>query len=411
MRLLIVSQYFWPENFRINDLVAELVNRGHIVTILTGKPNYPEGYLFPEFAEDPAKFSHYAGADVVRVPMLTRGRGSLQLMLNYLAFALSASIAGPLKLRGRSFDAIFVYEPSPVTVGIPALVIKCIKKTPIAFWALDLWPQSLEAVGVVHSRAILNAIDKLVGAIYRGCDLILAQSHSFVREIGRHLNDPARVVYFPSWAEDIELSELAAPAPEVPEQVDTFGVVFTGNIGEAQDFPAVLQAAELLRGEPVRWLIVGDGRKLDWVRSEIEQRKLVEQVLLLGRFPLERMPSFLRHADALLVSLRADPTFAMTIPSKVQSYLAAGIPILAMLDGEGGDVIQCAKAGCTVPAGDAQGLANAIRQLMQMSAEERAAMGERGRLFSLREFDRATLISRLETWLSEIAKRAQVRQK
>jgi glycosyltransferase involved in cell wall biosynthesis len=405
MRLLIVSQYFWPENFRINDLVTELVDRGHTVTVLTGKPNYPSGLLFSEFADNPAQYARYSGADILRVPMLTRGSGSLRLMLNYFLFALSASIIGPIKLRGQRFDAIFVYEPSPVTVGIPALVIKHLKKAPIAFWVLDLWPQSLKSIGVVTSPFILSAIDKLVGLIYRGCDLILAQSRSFIAEIERHV-DSTRVAYFPSWSENIELSERAAPAPEVPEKTGVFNIVFTGNIGEAQDFSSVLEAAGLLRGEQVRWLIVGDGRKLEWVRSEIEQRKLNEQVLLLGRFPLERMPSFFRHADALLVSLRADPTFAMTIPGKLQTYLAAGIPILAMLDGEGGDVIRRAKAGQNVSAGDAQGLANAIRQLMQIGAEERAAMGERGRLFSMQEFDRATLISRLETWLAAIARKA-----
>lgn len=405
MKLLLISQYFWPENFRINDLAAELVKRGHEVTVLTGEPNYPQGEIFPEYAADKANFVSYGGAQVVRVPLRPRYRGNLNLALNYLSFALSGSFWGPIKLRGRRFEAIFVYEPSPVTVGIPAIVLKRIKRAPIAFWILDLWPQSLQAVGAVRSPAILGAIDALVRLLYRGFDLILVQSQSFVREVARQADGEDRIRYFPSWSDDVPSEEPVVPAPEVPLANGRFTIMFTGNVGQAQDFPSILDAAELLRHEPIRWVVVGDGRKSDWLAREVQTRGLTNSVLLLGRHQLERMRSFLAHADATLVALRPEPAFALTIPGKVQAYLAAGKPMLAMIDGEGGDVIRAARAGFVAPAGDAAALAAAVRRMLAATPEERLEMGRSGQAYAHSEFDREIVIDRLEGWLSDLAAR------
>ena len=403
MRILIVSQYFWPENFRINDLSAELVRRGHAVTVLTGLPNYPDGAIFPEYAANPKAFLQYRGAHVIRVPLLPRGKGGLRLMLNYLSYTVTASVLGPWRLRGRAFDAIFVFQGSPVTVGIPAIVIKWLKKTPIAIWVLDLWPQSLAAVGAVKSPFILGLVDRMVTFIYTNCDRVLGQSHAFLTELLRHVKDPAKVGYLPSWSEDGLGDATASPAPEVPLRADLFNIVFTGNIGEAQNFPAVLEAAEALRDEPVRWVLVGDGRQASWLRDEVSRRGLRNQVLLPGRFPLNRMPSFFVHADALLASLKTSPAFAMTIPGKVQSYLAAGKPLLAMLDGEGAAVVRDSGAGHAVASGDAAGLADAVRKLMSLSPEARSEMGQRGRAYAAREFDRSMIMSRIEEMLQSLA--------
>lgn len=408
MRLLVVSQYFWPENFRVNDLVTEFVARGHAVTVLTGWPNYPAGQVFPEFRAEPAAFAAFNGARVVRVPLLPRGQGGLRLALNYLSFAFSGMLAGAWKLRGQHFDAIFVFEPSPVTVGLPAIVQRWLKKAPVAFWVLDLWPETLEAIGVVRSRKVLDAVGALVGFIYRRCDLMLAQSRSFMPPIARYAG-ATEVRYFPSWAEAVHEAAEAPPAPEVQSVPGAFTIVFTGNIGDAQDFPAVLDAAERVkaRAPQVRWIIVGDGRMAAWVRDEVRRRGLQAQVLLPGRFPVERMPSFYRHADALLVSLKPEPIFAMTIPGKLQSYLAAGLPILAMLDGEGAQVVREAGAGLASPAGDAQALADAVLRLAALPPAERAAMGQRGRQLGATEFDRGRQIDKLEAWLGELAVNAR----
>ena len=404
MRLLVVSQYYWPENFRINDLVAELVARGHAVTVLTGMPNYPDGAVFPDFRARPGDFAQHAGAQVVRVPMLARGRGAVRLALNYLSFALSASLLGPWKLRGRRFDAILAYEPSPITVGLPAAALRAIKRAPMAFWVLDLWPETLHAIGVVRSPAVLGLVGRLVRFIYRRCDLILAQSRSFIPQIRRYASAATPVEYFPNWAEALFADAGKARAPEVPERPGSFDVMFAGNVGDAQDFPAILDAADMLRSRrDIRWLIVGDGRLSAWVEAEVARRGLQEQVLLLGRFPVDRMPSFFQHASALLVSLRKEPIFAMTIPGKLQSYLAAGIPVLAMLDGEGADLVRSSACGLACPAGDSRGLADAVLALAGMPVAERRTMGDNGRRTSAREFDRQMLIDRIDARLQTLA--------
>jgi len=410
VRILVVSQYFWPENFRVNDLVAEFVARGHEVTVLTGRPNYPAGEVFPEYRADPAAFASYEGAKVVRVPMLPRGKGGLRLALNFLSFALSGAVIGAWKLRGQAFDAIFVFEVSPVTVGIPAVVQRWLKKAPIAFWVLDLWPETLEAIGVLRSRKALGLVGQLVKFIYRRCDLLLAQSRSFIPQIRRYSGD-TEVRYFPQWAEAVHDADDHTPAPEVEAKPGAFNIVFTGNIGDAQDFPTVLDAAERLKAQAphVRWIIVGDGRVAPWVRQQVQQRGLEEQVLLPGRFPVERMPSFYEHAQALLVSLRPEPIFALTLPGKLQSYLAAGLPILAMLDGEGASVVRDAGAGLACPAGDAQALAAAALQLAGLPPAEREEMGRRGRQLGATEFDRRRQIDKLEAWLGALRHRAQAR--
>lgn len=402
MRILVVSQYFWPENFRINDLVREWVRRGHQVTVLTGLPNYPGGKVFDIYREQPCAFASYEGAKVVRIPILPRGVGSLRLMLNYLSFVLGGVLWGPLRLRGIESDVIFVFEPSPVTVGLPAVWLSKIKRAPVVFWALDLWPETLAAIGVVRSPRVLGWVGDMVRFIYNRCTLILGQSRGFLLNIARYCNDKNKIRYFPSWAEDVFIDNAFKPAPEVPELDSGFTVVFAGNIGEAQDMPAVLDAAERLKDNNlIRWVIVGDGRKSEWLQSEVIRRGLQDRVLLPGRFPVERMPSFYAHADALLVSLKRDPVFSMTIPGKVQSYLMAGIPLLGMLDGEGAAVIRDAHAGLTCDAGDSAGLAQAVLTMAAMSIQERKQMGLNGRAYAQQEFGRSQLMDRLETLLTE----------
>ena len=397
MRILVVSQYFWPENFRINDLTQELVQRGHSVTVLTGIPNYPTGNVFEAYLQNPRAFGHYCGAKVWRVPMFARGHGAARLFFNYLSFVAGACFCGPWRLRNQQADVIFVFEPSPVTVGLPAVLLGRIKHAPVIFWALDLWPETLAAIGVVRSPRVLGWIGHMVKFIYERCTLVLGQSRGFLGSIAKYCPDTEKIRYFPSWAEEVFNQAELVPAPEVPVREGAFNILFAGNIGEAQDLPAVLDAAESLKHNPaVRWLIVGDGRKSDWLRKEVERRGLKDSVLLLGRFPVERMPSFYAHADALLVSLKKDPVFSMTIPGKVQSYLMAGVPLVGMLDGEGAKVISEANAGLVCAAGDADGLAAAVLEMAAMHADQRHQLGVNGRSFAQKEFGRSLLMDRLE---------------
>ena len=402
MKILIVSQYFWPENFRVNDLTQEFVKRGHSVTVLTGIPNYPAGIVFDAYRQNPKAFEQYAGAKVLRVPMLARAQGSIRLFLNYLSFVCGACVFGPWRLRGQQFDAIFVFEPSPVTVGLPAILLGGIKRTPVVFWVLDLWPETLAAIGAVRSPRLLGWIGQMVKFIYERCTLVLGQSRAFLGSISKYCTDPHKIRYFPSWAEAVFNAPDPSPAPEISLRKDVFNILFAGNIGEAQDMPAVIAAAEKLKSNAsIRWLIVGDGRKSNWLKEEVERRGLQENVLLLGRFPVERIPSFYAHADALLVSLKNDPVFSMTIPGKVQSYLMAGIPLIGMLNGEGAEVIKQANAGLTCSAGDADGLVAAVLEMAAQNSEQRHQLGLNGRAFATTEFDRDMLIERLEALLCE----------
>lgn len=402
MNILIITQYFWPENFRVNDLTRELIKRGHQVDVLTGIPNYPSGEVFADYKANPRDFENYEGANVIRVPMLVRGCGSFRLVLNYASFVLGACVTGPWKLKNRSFDVIFVYEPSPATVGLPAVFLGWLKKAPVVFWALDLWPETLSAIGIVKSPRILKWVGNMVQFIYDRCALVLGQSRGFLGSLAEHCSEPSKIRYFPSWAEDLFVSERNEFAREVPLKENIFNVVFAGNIGEAQDLPAVVDAAELLRNDStIRWLIVGDGRKFDWLKAEVSRRGLENNIQLLGRFPVERMPSFYAHAHALLVSLKKDPVFSLTIPGKVQSYLMAGIPVIGMLDGEGSRVISEARCGAVCAAGDSYGLATAVKELSLTSVEDRARLGLNGRDYAIKEFGREVLMTRLEGLLRE----------
>ena len=406
MRILVVTQYFWPETFRINEIVKHLSERGHEVTVLTGLPNYPAGKIFPKFRERPGHFASYYGARIVRVPLIARGNTRWRLMLNYLTYAISAAAIGAWHLRGQPFDAIFVFQVSPVTSALPAVWLRAVKRAPVAMWILDLWPETLSAVGALRSPRAVSIVDRIVSYIYRRCDCILIQSQAFLSSVRKRAGDGADVRYFPAWAETAFEGSLDAvePAPELAPYRDTFNIMFAGNIGEAQDFPTILAAADRIRDrDDIRWLVIGDGRGANALRAEIKERGLGKQVIMLGRHPMERMPSFFKGAGSLLVALKAEPVFALTIPGKVQSYLSSGKPIIGMLDGEGARVIHEAGAGIVAPAGDSGALANAVVSLADRNVAERARMGAAGRAYCKQNFDRAQLLDCLEDWLDNLA--------
>ncbi len=404
MKILIITQYFWPENFGINSLVQGLVEKGHQLTVLTGRPNYPRGKLFKDYGIIFPWREKYKGASVVRVPLVPRGRGGpLRLAINFLSFAISASILGPLLIH-KKYDAILVYEPSPITVGIPSMVVKAITRSPVHFWLQDLWPESLSATGSVSSPAILNVVELMVRFIYKTCDRILIQSQAFAPAVVRLGGDPKKIRYFPNSAEPLYRPvTVPANAPEKALLPEGFRVTFAGNIGAAQDFGTIINAARLLKHEKdIQWVIIGDGRMKNRVERLIQEYDLTDSVHLIGRHPPERMPYFFALSDVLLTTLRKDPIFALTIPSKVQSYLACGRPIVAALDGEGARVIEEARAGVTCPAQDPDKLAEAVLAVYNLSASEKEAMGRNGRLIFERDFERSILLERLEGWMVEL---------
>jgi glycosyltransferase involved in cell wall biosynthesis len=407
MRILVVTQYFWPENFRINDLVQALSERGHQITILTGEPNYPSGNFYPEYLINKSGFTDFNGSKVIRIPVLVRKNNRISLFLSYLSFIISASLIGIWKLRRLPFDVIFVYAPSPITVGIPAALFKKIKKAPMAFWVLDLWPHTLQAVGIIKSQFFLNLIGRIVKFVYSHCDLILAQSKSFINHIKQYSPPDVPVEYFPNWAELVFEQFPTAPAPEIIKKPGDFIIMFAGNLGEAQDFPAILNAAELLRTyKNIRWIILGDGRMREWISQEIINRDLINQFELLGSYPVDRMPSFFMHSDVLLVTLKDEPIFAMTIPGKLQSYLASGIPILGMLNGEGAALINENSVGICVPAGEFKKLAQSIIIFKDMDIQSRNAFGIKGKKIYVNEFERNKVIIFLEKLFEKLVSKS-----
>lgn len=402
MRVLILSQYFWPESFRINELVTALNAKGVEVEVLTGKPNYPVGAVFPGYRTWGCTRESFQGVPVHRVPLMPRGRGALRLALNYLSFILSGLVLAPWLLRGRHFDAIFVYAPSPILQAIPAIWLGWLKRCPVLLWVQDLWPESLSSTGHLTHPGALKAVERVVRWIYRRADLLLVQSRAFIPRV-RAMAADTPVVYYPnSFLED----EPGAARPDVDCQGFGCGfpVLFAGNLGTAQAVDVVLDAAMLLSDvSDIRFVMVGDGSRREWMQQQVVARGL-NNLVFPGRFPVEAMPVLMGRAAALLVTLADTEIFRLTIPSKVQAYMAAGRPIVACLNGAGAEVVDEAGAGVTVPAEDGAALACAIRALYAQPEAARAAMGARGRRYYEEHFSHEKLVDALIAYLDQCAR-------
>lgn len=379
MRILLLTQYFWPETFPINTLVEHLAGEGAQVAVLTGQPNYPGGEVFPGYHAADVRTQRFAGCTAVfRVPIVPRGSASaLRLTLNYLSFVFTASVLGPWLLRKREFDVIFVYAPSPILQAIPGVVMKRIKRAPLVTWVQDLWPESLESTGFVRHPVLLAAVRALVRWIYKNNDVLLGQSPQFVEAI-RSITETTPVEYLPNPGPSGP-SEPSEPAPiQFPEG---FNVVFAGNMGTVQALDTIIDAAELLREDSdINILLVGSGSRSAFVAEECRRRGLTN-LILAGRHQAKAMPAIFARADALMVTLQRSSVLSKTIPSKVQAYFAAGRPIIASLDGAGRDLVHASGAGLVSPANDAPALAANLRRLAAMPPETRDDLGRAARRY------------------------------
>ncbi len=399
MRLLVFSQYFWPETFGINHLVRALVRAGLQVTVLTGKPNYPDGKVFAGYTVLGIRSEDHAGAEVVRVPLIPRGsNSSFRLAMNYLSFISSGYLLAPFVLRGKLFDAVFVYAPSPLLQALPAIFLAWLKRAPVVVWVQDLWPESLSATGFVRSRYALSAVEAAVRYIYRHSDLILVQSEAFRAPISRMVKDVGKIHYFPN---SVDTSVTPSrPGQSVSDELvsairNCFSVVFTGNLGTAQSVEMIVEVADKLKGHSdIRFFVVGSGSREAWLAEEIRYRSL-ENVVLTGRLSAAAMPAIFSAASALLVTLRDEPIFAYTIPSKVQAYLAAGRPIIACMNGEGARVVIAAGAGIACDAGDSVALAKAVLAMEALTPQERAQLGENGKSYFSEHYEPQKLMKQL----------------
>jgi len=396
MKLLIISQYFWPENFRINDLTIGLQERGHEVHVLTGKPNYPKGNFYNGYSFFKNGNEVWNGVKIIRSNLLPRGNGSgMKLMMNYLSFAFFSSIK--VLFHKEKYDLIFVYEPSPITVGIPAVLASKKFKIPIYFWVQDLWPESVSIAGDLNNKFILRSLNQLTKWIYKNSKSILIQSEGFREYILKQGVDNNKIRYFPNSTESLyniiePFDEIKKIMPNVP-----FSLLFAGNIGESQDFENILESARILneKTNDIHFIILGDGRKKDYVIKKIKEYNLKDNFHLLGAYPIETMPHFFSCADVLLASLKQSEIFSLTIPGKIQSYLACGKPIVAALDGSGAKVIIESESGFVAPSGDSVELAEAILKVFHLDNSKRKELGENARVYFEENFEREMLLDRL----------------
>ncbi|AWY43550.1 glycosyltransferase [Pseudomonas putida] len=386
MKVLVWTQYFWPENFHINEVVAELVSQGAEVTVLTGKPNYPEGQIFSGYRSLGCQTEDYKGAKVIRLPLYPRGKNSVKgLMLNYLSFIFSGYLVGPWVLRGQKFDVVFVYAPSPLLQALPAIYVSWLKRARLALWVQDIWPESLKATGFIKNSKVLKFIEYIVRYIYRYSDSILIQSEGFRDSIQALCRDWSKIEFFPN-------SALESVVEKVPDSFDItrlsgyFSVVFAGNIGVAQSCRTIVEAAKILRGHTnIHFFLVGSGSMEMSIAEMIHEEKL-DNVELTGRVSPEEISSIYAASSVLLLTLRDDPIFSRTVPSKFQSYLAAGKPIIASCNGQTALMLAQADAGLSCTAQDPEALAQAVLTLYGTDQRRLTEMGEHGREFFLNYF-------------------------
>ena len=374
-KILFVCQYFYPEVFRGNDVAFHLAKEGHEVHVVTGIPNYPGGEFFDGYGVCKKRHEVIDGVKVTRLPIVPRGSGSkIKLMLNYFSYMVVASVWMLFHAIGHKYDRVFVQQLSPVMMSLPGVLYKKLRKVPLYTWVLDLWPESLTAAGGINNKHVLKFFAWFVKTEYKNSDKILTSSRSFRESILEYGDYADKIVYYPQWADG---SSTGTPTDFIlPEIPSGFRLMFAGAVGDAHGFECTMQAALLTKEhKDIKWVIVGDGRRLDWVREFVKEHGLEETVSTLGRFPAETMPLFFEQADVMLVTLNDDPLFKLYAPAKISSYMASGRPIIAVLNGEGGEVIKDAECGWHLPAGDAEGFA---RLAIELSQTDKALLREKG---------------------------------
>ena len=381
-RILFVCQYFYPETFRGNDIAFHLAEEGHDVHVVTGVPNYPKGKFFPGYGMFKKRHEVINGVRVTHLPIVPRGEDNkIMLMLNYFSYLLVGWIWMFFHALRHRYDMVFCQQLSPVMMSSPAVLYKKIRRASLYTWVLDLWPESLTAAGGINNKYILGFFDWFVKSEYKNSDKILTSSKSFEQSILKYGDYEDKIIYFPQWSDGTSnVSNTDFTLPEKLQELangENFIVMFAGAVGEAHGMECNMQAAlKTKQHKNIKWVIVGDGRRLDWVRSFVKDNTMNDTVITLGRFPSETMPMFFEKADAMLVSLTDSPLFNMYSPAKIASYMAAERPIIAVLNGEGGEVIKAAECGWNVNAGDSDSLAELV---IRLSETDKQVLKDKGR--------------------------------
>ena len=396
MKILFVCQYFYPEVFRGNDIAFHWAEKGHDVHVVCGIPNYPDGKFFKGYGLFKRRHEVVNGVKVTRLPIFSRGKDNkVMLMLNYFSYLIVGWVWILFHAMFHKYDRVFVQQLSPVMMSAPGVLYKKLRGVPLYTWVLDLWPESLTAAGGINNKYVLGFFKHFVKSEYKHSDKILISSRSFDNSILEYGPYEDKIVYYPQWSDGIDgVEKVPENAPSIP---DGFKLMFAGAVGEAHGFECTMQAALLTKEhKDIKWIIVGDGRRLDWVRGFVEEYGLEETVFTLGRYPSETMPWFFAQADVMLVTLSDDPLFRLYAPAKISSYMAAGKPIVAVLNGEGAEVIRDADCGWTLPAGNAEGFAQLAVELSKMDKVVLEEKGLKAAAYYQQHFVKKTCLAKLD---------------
>ena len=386
--ILVISQYFYPEPFRINDICEEWVKRGHQVTVVTGIPNYPEGKFYKGYGWFKKRKENWRGINIIRLPIISRGHSSLRLILNYYSFVY-AGFFWKAFTRIKP-DLVFTFEVSPMTQALVGKWFSKRRKIPHYLYVQDLWPENLEVVGGVHNKKVLRHYQKMSDKIYKGCTKIFATSPSFVKTIQERVEDKEKVIYWPQYAEEIYKPVKGDQIEEIPND-NQFKIIFTGNVGTAQGLDILPKVAKLL-DDDVLFIIVGDGRYKNEVIAEVKEVK--DKFLFIDRKPASEIPSLLSAADVAFVSFMNNTLFEKTIPAKLQSYMACAMPILAVACGETERIIKEAKCGYCSEIGNVEELKETIIKMKE--SKDLSNMGQNSLEYCQKHFDRNALLSFIE---------------
>jgi glycosyltransferase involved in cell wall biosynthesis len=403
MRILIVTQYIYPENFKSNELAFELAKRGHHVDVLTGIPNYPEGVYFKGYGLFRKRVERKDGVTFYRCVQTPRGRraSGLGLACNYLSFVFFATLWVLLFFAWKKrYDAIITHEPSPITQLIPAIILGKLRRVHVYSWIMDIWPDAMKnSVNEKLYKIIAPFLTSVTEWTYKNSHKILITSKGFEDLICRNHDYHDKIVYYPNWSVDMSVVKTGFHTPEMPKG---FRIMLAGNLGESQNLEAVGECMKLLKDcKELKWIFVGDGSWKKWLDDFIKDNDLQDCAVTLGRFPGETMPSFFKKADAMLVTLRGGfIDLDVTVPARVQSYMSAGKPVLAMIGSGGADLIAEADCGYAVAPSDYRAFAEVIRNKVLSDKESFELKGKNGRLFYEKEFTLDHCINNIEEIIS-----------
>ncbi len=390
MKILVFSQYFYPENFRINTICTELVQRGHTVTVVTAYPQYPIGRLYDGYGFHIPYEKEWNGVRIERVKTYPRGKGPLKLLRNCTSYVTSAEAW--VKRCEEKYDAVFVFETSPVTVGLPAVAYKKKFGTPVYFYLQDLWPECVHEVLGIRIAPLTWLINRIVDKIYTNSDKILCTSRGYISHLAKQGVPEQKLVFWPQFC--LTPSFAGVEKPEIYSE-DTFNIAFTGNIGDAQGLDLVVDAAKALRGEGVRWYLVGDGRAKERIVQKVADNGLEEDVVFVSRVSEQEANRYVHYAHSAYLSFQDNPLFNLIIPAKLQTYLACGTPIIAAANGETAQLVTASGSGIAVKP-EIAALVDGVKKMANLSSQDRRRMGEAAQRYSQEHFDKDALLDQLE---------------